>query len=494
MNKIIGLLFICLLWSTFSFAQYGVDNLPNPKQNGQDKFVSNPDGILSSYAVVQLDSIAKDIERQTSAEVAVAVVADFKGEDDFEFALELFNAWGIGKKENNNGLLLFVARDRHAYRFISGYGMEAILPDVVLKGVGEKDLVPYFKLEDYDQGVLTAMQHIREMLLSPEKAAELKADLRKQSFFFRYQYELLSSLLIVVLMFALLKWIAYVAEKKIIHNKSRKRIGKNWLPLLGGCGCLIFTLFIGIFVLLFWVDTPEAIFQMKLVPWYVAFAASMAIAIKYNEGKDFVRKSYRDEKNRLHALAKYHKWMALPLLLSPISLVSFFIFLRKKKRMAVRFVPPDNTGNWNRLDRDDLNKRTNLLNAGQLKEEQELSRSYQLWKNKITDEVKAVGWPGIKAKNFSECPACHHYTFENPFIKTIKAATYSATGVGEELQECAFCKHRISLGKVTLAKKVRSSSSGGSSGSSGSGSSSSSGSSGSFGGGSSGGGGAGGRW
>jgi len=490
MNKIIGLLFICLLWSTFSFAQYGVDNLPNPKQNGQDKFVSNPDGILSSYAVVQLDSIAKDIEEQTSAEVAVVVVADFKGEDDFEFALELFNTWGIGKKESNNGLLLFVARNRHAYRFISGYGMEAILPDVVLKGVGERDMVPYFKQEDYDQGVLTALQHIREMLLSPEKTAELKAELRKQSFFFRYQHELLTSACIIVLMFAVLKWIAYVAEKKIIRNKSRKRIGKNWLPLLGGCGCLIFMLFIGIFVLLFLVDTPAAIFQMKLVPWYVALAASVAIAIKYNEGKDFVRKSYRDEKNRLHALAKYHKWMALPLLLSPISLLSFFMFLRKKQRMAIRFVPPDNTGNWNRLDRDELNKRTNLLDAGQLKEEQELSRSYQLWKNKTSGEVKVVGWPGLKTKNFSECPACHYHTFEKPFAKTIKAATYSATGIGEELQECAFCNHQISLGKVILAKKVRSSSSG-SSGSSGGGGSSNSGS---FGGGSSGGGGAGGRW
>ncbi|WP_425571087.1 TPM domain-containing protein [Olivibacter ginsenosidimutans] len=60
--------------------------------------------------------MAKNIEQQTSAEVAIAVASDFKGEDDFEFALELFNTWGLGKKTNDNGLLLFVAKDRRAYQ------------------------------------------------------------------------------------------------------------------------------------------------------------------------------------------------------------------------------------------------------------------------------------------------------------------------------------------------------------------------------------------
>lgn len=67
----------------------------------------------------------------------MAIVDDFEGYDVFEFSLKLFNAWGIGKQERNSGLLLFIAKDRREYRFISGYGMEAIFPDVYLHRIGE---------------------------------------------------------------------------------------------------------------------------------------------------------------------------------------------------------------------------------------------------------------------------------------------------------------------------------------------------------------------
>ena len=157
--------------------------------------------------------------------------------------------------------------------------------------------------------------------------------------------------------------------------------------------------------------------------------------------------------------------------------------------MQVRFIPPDDSGNWKRLDRDQLKTKTDLLDNGQLSEEKILSRSYQIWEHVQTGEIKTVGWDGLRKKNFSECPSCHYRTLKKPYVKTIKAATYSAPGEGERIEECAFCDYRVSLGTVVIPKKVHRSSS-----SSGSGSSSGGGSSGSFGGGSSGGGGAGGRW
>ncbi len=96
--------FFLVLLGTFltgltSFAQstaYTVDNLPNPKIKGQDYFVSNPDGILSSGAVSELDGLSKEIEATTKSEFAIVVVNDYVGDSDFEFALKLFNTWGIG--------------------------------------------------------------------------------------------------------------------------------------------------------------------------------------------------------------------------------------------------------------------------------------------------------------------------------------------------------------------------------------------------------------
>lgn len=481
---------MCIAAYTVSFAQYRIAEIPNPKQQGQDFFVSNPDGILSAYAMDSLNTLSHEIEAHTTAEVAIVAVADFAGDDDFEFALDLFQTWGIGKQENDNGLLLFIATERRAYRFITGYGIEAALPDALLKRVGEQYLVPEFRQGNYNGGVLAAISTIRDILLNPQRAEELKAEMRQQSFFYRHRDVWIYSLVIIVLTFAMLKWIGYVAENKIVMDKRRKSLGQNGLAAAGGCGCMVMILFIGVFALWFMEMDPKVIFQVKLVPWYLAVGGSLSIAIKYSKGEEYIRKAYRDDKNRLSALATYHRWMAVPLLFSPLSLIGLFTFLIRRNAMQIRFVPPDDSGNWKRLDRDQLKAKADVLNEGQLSEEKNLSRSYQIWEHTKTGEIKTVGWDGLRKKNFSECPACHYRTLKKPFVNTIKAATYSASGEGERIEECAFCNYRVSLGRVVIPKKVRSSSSS----SSGGGSSAGGSSSGSFGGGSSGGGGAGGRW
>lgn len=130
----IGLILSGLLFSSGLTAQtiYSIDQVPNPKSKGQDYYVSDPDGILGSYTVSLLDSISLDIEKQTGAEYSIVLVNDYLSDDDFQFAFDLFNKWGIGNKQANNGLLLFIAKEKRQYRFISGYGMERIFPDIYL--------------------------------------------------------------------------------------------------------------------------------------------------------------------------------------------------------------------------------------------------------------------------------------------------------------------------------------------------------------------------
>ena len=473
---------------TLCQAQYTVSDLPSPKEQGQDYFVSNPDGILSSFAVDSLNRISIAIEEVTTAEVAVVIINDFVGEDDFEFALEIFNSWGIGKEANNNGLLLLVSKERRTYRFISGYGIEGLLPDAILKRVGENYLVPHFKEGDYESGMLAAMNVIREALISPEGTAELIASLQDQPFYVRYQYSLIYSLLVIVFTFAMLRWITYLVEEKVLAGKSKVDFNKPFLPAFSGCGCMCFFVLAGVFVLWVLGGEPKDLIDIELIPWYLAIGGSLAISVKYSQGEEFIIKSFRDEKNRLDKLAEYHRLMLLPLVLSPLSFFSVMGYTKRKRKMRERFLPPDKKGEWVRFDRDVLKKKTNYLNKGQLKEEQELSRSYEIWKEKNTGDIQVVAWEGLRGKNFSACPECGFLTFAKPTVKTIEAATYKASGRGEKQQKCVNCMHVLSLGEVVIARKVKNSSSG-----SGGGYSRSSGG-GSFGGGSSGGGGAGGGW
>ncbi|MCH7408192.1 hypothetical protein MM239_02195 [Belliella sp. DSM 111904] len=228
---------------------------------------------------------------------------------------------------------------------------------------------------------------------------------------------------------------------------------------------------------------------MDKLPLYVMIGVSLAIFSKYEIGKTNVEESFHDEKNRIEALLKYHKSLIPIFILAPFSLLTLWYDHRRIQKKQIRFIPPDLEGNWQRLNRDEMRWKTELLTSGQQKEEEVYSVKYEIWENQENGEVKTVGWKGNKAKKFSSCPSCTYETLKKQEIKTIKAATYKANGKGEKIQECLHCKHVISFGEVVIPKLVKSSTSKG-----GGRSSSSGGSRGSFGGGSSGGGGAGGRW
>lgn len=158
---------------------YTVDNLPSPKVKGQDFFVSNPDGILSHSIVQELDNTCQKIEATFGVEYAIVVVDDYVGDNDFDFAFELFKKWGIGKADSNNGLLLFIAKNRREYRFISGYGVEEVLPDASLKRIGEEYLVPNFRNNNYSKGILEASNFIAEVLHSPSYMENVEYMIKK---------------------------------------------------------------------------------------------------------------------------------------------------------------------------------------------------------------------------------------------------------------------------------------------------------------------------
>ncbi|RYF17800.1 MAG: TPM domain-containing protein, partial [Flavobacteriales bacterium] len=97
-----------LIFATSWAQQYTVDSIPDPKQQGQDFFVSNPDGILSNVGTINEALI--QLEKQTKVEFAIVIVNNFdENLEDFEFAKAIFDKWKIGKAGSNNGLLLFIA-------------------------------------------------------------------------------------------------------------------------------------------------------------------------------------------------------------------------------------------------------------------------------------------------------------------------------------------------------------------------------------------------
>ena len=270
--SIIILSFINL--TTICARQHSLSSIPDPKKQGQDYFVSNPDGIL--HNVSALDQALAALEKQTKIEFAVVVVNNFdENQEDFEFAKALFDKWKIGKAGSNNGLLLLIAKDRRKYRFISGDGVEGLLPDIVLKQIGERQLVPAFRANEYDEGILQAINAISDILTNPNANAEIQSLVSKEKQkTFDWQFALGVSAVIIFLFIFIFRAVNKQAKKSNVlveqteevakPNLSKRKSGKKQpikitadnkngyeKVLVNGCVGTFFFVFITVFIFVF---------------------------------------------------------------------------------------------------------------------------------------------------------------------------------------------------------------------------------------------------
>ncbi len=168
---------ICALSLTLPAAakRYKVKEIPNVQVENRYRFTSNPDGILSVSAVAQIDSICYDLRHRGIAQVAVVAVDEIASDDVFEFAYELFSAWGVGNK-SDNGIGVLLVESEHEIRFVTGYGIEGVLPDALCKRIQMQYMLPHFRNDDYDSGMVAGISAIRSVLNGSELDVGLTDD------------------------------------------------------------------------------------------------------------------------------------------------------------------------------------------------------------------------------------------------------------------------------------------------------------------------------
>jgi uncharacterized protein len=81
-----------------------------------------------------------------------------------EAAKHYANNWGIGLKEKNNGVLIFVVRDDRKIRIATGTGIENVLTNLDCRQIINDNIVPEFKKNNYYRGLDTAVDQIMQIL------------------------------------------------------------------------------------------------------------------------------------------------------------------------------------------------------------------------------------------------------------------------------------------------------------------------------------------
>lgn len=170
------LIFILALLPAVIMAGRDVADIPNVHVADRTRYVSNPDGVLSPAAVDSLDAVLARVWAETSAEPVVVAVASMPEDTDIDsYATEIFEQWGIGKKDKDNGVLMVIARDDRKAVIRTGYGAEGVLPDIVCGRILRGEMFPRFKQGDYDAGTLAGVNAMARVLTDPKYADELRS-------------------------------------------------------------------------------------------------------------------------------------------------------------------------------------------------------------------------------------------------------------------------------------------------------------------------------
>ena len=151
--------------------RYTVNQIPNVQVADASRYTSNPDNILSHDAVSKIDQICDSLHTAGKAQIAVVVVEDIDSDDLFTFAHTLFSEWGVGGREADNGLGVILVTGMREIRFVTGYGLEGILPDALCKRIQQRYMVEHLARGDYDQGMVSGIEAVAEVISSNGEAS-----------------------------------------------------------------------------------------------------------------------------------------------------------------------------------------------------------------------------------------------------------------------------------------------------------------------------------
>lgn len=174
-NRYIRTGLFCILLSILApvFLQatdYTVESIPNVRLTDSKNHVSNPDNIISPDDIRTINMYLNALEDSTGIEVAVVAIESIGNNDARMFATDLFKHWGIGKKADDNGLLiqLITEPSQRSVVFETGYGLEGVLPDIICYRLQQKYMVPEMKLGNFSSGMLQGVIAVSDYLLSSD--------------------------------------------------------------------------------------------------------------------------------------------------------------------------------------------------------------------------------------------------------------------------------------------------------------------------------------
>jgi uncharacterized protein len=507
-----------------------VEDVINPQQQ-YGAWVSDMANVLSQETEQTLNQTISELESQNGTEIAVVTVRDTASEATPKaFATRLFNHWGIGKAEVDNGVLWLHSVGDRRVEIETGYGVEGILPDAQVGRIIDEVIIPKFRDEEFDAGTRAGVEALVTILSEEEfQFPGDRSNFVSDGFLDRDE----SGFGIATVVFWGASALGYGSIRQRLKQpieldpRGRSRVmGKSDATLYGGvlfgatvCG---FMLSLGVFIPLLMLDSSRTLAFIAIALLLAVTGVTAIVRIG-----QFILRSWRASFEE-EGSDRYLGLLSIPLKL----FLGGFVFLAGSTivmviagallvevwgedlglvllgslvaALGMGWVAYTLTRPW----LDATLKRVCQTCQTQLVPVPESEVTAQLNPHQnVAQDLGSTKFTGLRCPNccpeqsefhlrsyilksgkFTECPNCEEFTVTHE-TKTVVQPTYQSTGLRETTYTCQACDYSQQK-QTIIPRRTRSTSTGVSGGSSGGGG----GGGGGFGGGSSGGGGAGGGY
>lgn len=138
--------------------------------------VTDRTGTLDVTSRQRLESLLEAVERKRGAQIAVLLLPTTQPETIEAFGIRLAEAWKIGHKGADNGLIIIIAKSDRKMRIEVGYGLEGSIPDAIAKRIVAERMAPRFKQGDFAGGLIDAVEALDAAIGGPGSGTVAAAD------------------------------------------------------------------------------------------------------------------------------------------------------------------------------------------------------------------------------------------------------------------------------------------------------------------------------
>lgn len=236
-------LLLCLLLAFPIYAAPG-DLLPVPELKQR---VTDLTATISAADAARIEAKLRDFEYRKGPQIAVLMVASTQPEAIFDYALRVAEAWKLGRKGVDDGVLFVIAKNDRKMQILTGPGISGSLTDAVSKRIISDFVAPRFRAGDFaggiEQGVDRIISVTQGEALPPPKKSRSSVGGLSEGFFV---VALLAALVVGTILRALLgRFLGASATGGVIGLAAWWLAGGIALPILLALLAFVFVLLSG---------------------------------------------------------------------------------------------------------------------------------------------------------------------------------------------------------------------------------------------------------